>query len=96
MEPITVRFYSLWQLYLDTQRVSLQADNAEDVVAQIEDRFGSQLREQLRTHGIQTDLPMRDLSLLLLNGCNIDKENLRQVKLKSGDILHILPLAMGG
>jgi len=96
MEAITVRFYSLWQLYLGTERISLTADNVEEVINQIEEKFGSQLREQLRAHGIRANLPIRDYSLLLLNGYNVDKQNLQQVKLKAGDILHIFPLAMGG
>ena len=96
MEAITVRFYSLWQLYLNIDRISLPADNVAEAMSQIEKRFGSQLREQLRARGIQAELPIRDYSLLLLNGYNVDKQNLQQVKLKAGDILHIFPLAMGG
>ncbi len=96
METITVRFYTLWKLYLGTDSLSLQAHDMEEVVAQIEERFGDQLREQLRAHGIQSDLPMLDYSLLLLNGRNVDKQNLGQIEVKAGDILHILPLAMGG
>jgi len=96
MEIIAVRFYTLWQLYLGTDRLSLQADNVEEVIAQIEERFGSQLREQLRAHGVQADLSIQDYSLLLLNGYSVDKQNLRQIKLRTGDILHIFPLAMGG
>lgn len=96
MEAITARFYSLWQLYLGTDHLCLQGDNVEQVMAQIEERFGSRLREQLQAHGIKADLPLQDYSLILLNGYNVDKENLRQVKLKPGDTLHIFPLAMGG
>ena len=96
MELITVRFYTLWQLYLGTDRLSLEADNAEEVMAQIEERFGAQFREQLQAHGIQANLKLQDYSLLLLNGYNVDKQNLQQVKVRAGDTLHIFPLAMGG
>jgi len=96
MSPITVRFYSLWQIYLGTDHISLPADNVAEAMSQIEERFGSRLREQLQSRGIQANLPIQDYSLLLLNGYNVDKQNLQQVKLKEGDILHIFPLAMGG
>ena len=96
MEEITIRFHTLWQLYLGIDRISLQADNMEEAMAEIEDRFGTQLREQLQAHGIQADLQMRDYSLILLNGYNVNKQDMQQFKLKAGDIVHIFPLAMGG
>ena len=94
MASITVRFYSLWRLYLDIDRLSLQADNLEEALAQVEERFGCRLREQLQARGIQVDGKVQDYSLVLLNGINLRK--LEQTKLREGDILAIFPPAAGG
>ena len=97
MASITVRFYGLWSRYLEIDRLSLEADNVEEALTQMEERFGSRLRrqlEQFRVRGIQVDGKMQDYSLVLLNGINV--RNLKLTELKEGDILHILPPAAGG
>lgn len=94
MASVTVRFYSLWRLYLGIDRLSLEVDNLEEALAQIEVRFGSRLREQLQVRGIQVDGKMQDYSLVLLNGTSL--RNLEQTELREGDILHIFPPAAGG
>jgi len=94
MASITIRFYSLWRLYLGKDCVSLDADNVEEALAQLEERFGSQLREQLQARGIKVDGKMQDYSLVLLNGINL--RNVKESKLREGDILHVLPPGAGG
>ena len=94
MASITVRFYSLWHLYLGIDTVSLEANNVKEAMAQIEERFSSQLKKQLKMRGVEVGETMQDYSVILLNGCTI--RNLEQTKLGEGDILHILPPAMGG
>ena len=94
MASITVRFYSLWRLYLGIGNVSLEADNIDEALEQMEERFGSQLREKVQAHGIQLDEKMRDYSQVLLNGINL--RNLEQTELKDGDVLHIFPPGAGG
>jgi len=89
-----VRFYSLWRSYLGTDSTTLQADHIQDALAQIETKFGSQLREKLETAGVHLDGKIQDYSLILLNGVTL--RNLRGTELKEGDVLHIFPPAIGG
>jgi len=94
MASITVRFYSLWRLYLGADSVSLQADDLEEALAQVEEEFGSRLRERLEAHGIQMDGRIQDNSTVLLNGVIL--RNVTQRRLRDGDILHIFPPGAGG
>jgi MoaD family protein len=94
MTSIAVKFYSLWRQYLGVDNIKLQADNLEDALAKVEDRFGSRLREQLQVEGVQADGRIQDYSLILLNGTSL--RNLKQTSLKEGDILQIFPPAAGG
>ncbi len=94
MASITVRFYSIYRLYLGIDCISLQADDLGDALAQMEERFGSRLREQLQMRGIGLDQKMQDFSLILLNGINI--RNLVETKLREGSVLHIFPPSAGG
>lgn len=94
MALVTVRFCSLWRLYLGVDRISLEADDLEEALAQTEERFGCRLREKLQAHGIQLGGKMQDYSLVLLNGISV--RNLEQTKLREGDTLHIFPPAAGG
>jgi molybdopterin converting factor small subunit len=94
MALITVRFYSLWRSYLDTDRTTLQADDIEDALAQLETEFGPRLREKLETAGVHLDGKIQDYSLILLNG--IALRNIKSTTLKEGDVLHIFPPAIGG
>lgn len=93
MAVITVRFYTIWRQKLGVDRVSLQADNVGEAIAQIEDRFGPRLREQLRGR-LPVDAKIEDHSLILLNGHSVRGQH--QTQLRTGDILHIFPHAAGG
>lgn len=94
MALITVRFYSLWRSYLGTDTTSLQADDIQDALTQIEEEFGGRLRERLGTAGVHLDGKIQDYSLILLNGITL--RNLKSTALKEGDVLHIFPPAIGG
>jgi MoaD family protein len=94
MAVITVRFYSLWRSYLGTDSSTLQADNIEDALVQLETEFGPRLREKLETAGVHLDGKIQDYSLILLNG--IALRNIKSTALKEGDVLHIFPPAIGG
>jgi len=94
MASITVQFHSLYRLYLCIDRLSLQADDLDEALGQMEEKFGSRLREQFEKRGIELDQKMQDFSLILLNGINI--RNLRETKLREGDTLHIFPPSAGG
>jgi MoaD family protein len=94
MASVTVRFYSLWRSYLGTDSTTLQADNIQDALAQLEAKFGPRLREKLETAGVHLDRKIQDYSLVLLNG--IALRNIKSTALKEGDVLHIFPPAIGG
>lgn len=91
---ITVRFYSLWRSYLGTDSTTLQADNIQDALAQLEIKFGPRLREKLETAGVHLNGKIQDYSLVLLNGIAV--RNIKTTALKEGDVLHIFPPAIGG
>jgi len=94
MALITVRFYSLWRSYLGTDNTTLQADDIQGALAQLETKFGPRLREKLETAGVHLDGKIQDYSLVLLNG--IALRNIKSAALKKGDVLHIFPPAIGG
>jgi len=94
MALITVRFYSLWRSYLGIDSATLQADDIQYALTQLEDRFGYRLREKLETAGIHLNGEIQNYSLILLNG--IALRNLKSTALKEGDVLHIFPPGIGG
>ena len=94
MPLVTVRFYSLWRSYIGTASTTLQADHLQEALTQLEEEFGSLLRERLSTAGISLNGKIQDYSLILLNG--IALRNLKNNNLKEGDVLHIFPPAIGG
>jgi len=94
MALITVRFYSLWRSYLGTDSTTLQADDIQNALGQVEEKFGPRLRENLEIAGVHLDGKIQDYSLILLNGVTL--RNLKSTALKEGDVLHIFPPAIGG
>ena len=44
MAVVTARFYSLWRSHLGTDSATLQADDIDDALTQLEERFGPPLR----------------------------------------------------
>jgi molybdopterin converting factor small subunit len=94
MALVTVRFYSLWRSYLGTDSSTLQADDIQDALAELETKFGPRLREKLETAGVHLDGKIQDYSLILLNG--IALRNIKSTALKEGDVLHIFPPSIGG
>ena len=94
MALITVRFYSLWRAYLGTDSTTLQADDIQNALGQVEEKFGPRLRENLEIAGVHLDGKIQDYSLILLNGVTL--RNLKSTALKEGDVLHIFPPAIGG
>jgi molybdopterin converting factor small subunit len=73
---------------------TLQADDIQDALAQLETKFGPRLRAKLETAGVHLDGKIQNYSLILLNG--IALRNVKTTALKEGDVLHIFPPAIGG
>ena len=89
-----MRFYSLWRSYLGIDSSTLQADDIQDALNQLETRFGPRLRERLETAGVHLDGKIQNYSLILFNGISL--RNIKSTALKEGDVLHIFPPAIGG
>jgi molybdopterin converting factor small subunit len=96
MAEITVRLYSLFRQLAEADCFSFEADDLEEVIRDLEQKFGSRLREQLEALSFGKGMRLRDCCILLLNGRSVNKEELDRVKLCKGDTLHIFPLAAGG
>jgi molybdopterin converting factor small subunit len=89
MALITIRFYTLLQRSLGADSLQRDAENLEEVIEYLEQRFGSSLNKKLNLSG-----GMQRNCLFLLNGINI--RNLKHTRLSEGDILHVfLPVAGG-
>ena len=89
MALITIRFYTLLQRSLGTDSLQQDAENREEVIEYLEQRFGSALNQKLNLSG-----GMQGNCRFLLNGINI--RNLKHNRLGEGDILHVfLPVAGG-
>lgn len=96
MARITVRLYSLFCQLTGTDSVDLEADDLGEAVNQLELRFRPQFQERLKTFGIGQNARLQEYCIFLLNGRSVNKEELDRVELKTGDILHVFPLAAGG
>lgn len=93
MANITVKFYSLWSLYLEKNSIALEADTLDDVMEKLDTLFAEQLREKLR----KNNLPFtnfKDSSTVLVNGVSL--RNFKNKRLKDGDLLQIFPPVAGG
>jgi hypothetical protein len=66
MASIAIKFYSLWHLYLGLDNVTIQTDKSSEALAQVKERFGPHLQEQLRAHGVQVDGKIQDYSIIYL------------------------------
>ena len=72
----------------------MEVESLDDALNQIDQKYGSTLREKLQAHGAKVDGRIQDFSLVLLN--NISLRNLKENTLKEGDALRIFPPVMGG
>jgi len=94
MSLITVQFYTLWRQYLGVEKVSMEAENLEDALNQIDQKYGVTLKEKLQARGVKVDGKIQDFSMVLVN--NISLRNLKENTLKEGDALRFFPPVMGG
>jgi molybdopterin converting factor small subunit len=93
MAKITVKFYSLWNLYLNKNTVDLEADTFDEAMAQLDSLYGNKLREKLRINNLPFT-NFKESSTVLVNGVSI--RNIKNQVLKDGDILHVFPPIAGG
>jgi len=94
MTDITVRFYTLWRQYLGIDKVEIRAEDIEGALAQVDEKYGTILREELQAHGVKVHGKIQDFSLVLLH--NKSLRSLEETALQDGDVLHIFPPVLGG
>ncbi len=94
MAKVTVKFYSLWQVYAGSASITLEANSLSEALEQVEQKFGARIRDGLKSKGVELSGKIEELSLVLLNSTNI--KQLKDTVLKDGDVLHIMPPLAGG
>jgi molybdopterin converting factor small subunit len=94
MPSILVQFHGLWGLYLGTEPISLDSFALEDALEQTEARFGPLLRQRLKEHGARMDGGIARHSYITLNSTGLAQ--LKDGKIREGDVLHIFPAVTGG
>ena len=93
MAKITVKFYSLWALYLNRNSISLEANTFDAAMGKLEALFGEQLRKKLNQKNVQF-VNLKDSSTILVNGVSL--RNVKNMQLKDGDLVQIFPPIAGG
>lgn len=93
MAKITVKFYSLWNLYLNTNSVTLEINNIDEAMEKLEVLYGEELRKKSHNNKLQYK-NIKDSSTILINGVSI-RNNLNK-PLTDGDLIQIFPPIAGG
>ena len=88
MAKITVKFYSLWALYLNKNSISLEACNLDDVIEELDILFGKQIRKKINKNNIKFD-NFKNSSTILVNGVSL--RNIKDTQLKDGDLIQMFP-----
>ncbi|HAZ31318.1 MAG TPA: hypothetical protein DCY61_01250 [Dehalococcoidia bacterium] len=89
MALVTVRFYALLRLRLSADSLHVEATDVKEVIEHLEQKFGHRFRQEF---GV--DERISEHCLFLLNGLNL--RNLKQTRLKEGDVLHVFLPTAGG
>ena len=94
MAAITVKLYGLWQLHLGMNSLEMEANDVNEAFAGLDEKFSALLRDSLTLRGLKMQGNLKDNSVILLNGIGL--RNLKDTKLKEGDVLSIFPPIGGG
>ncbi len=94
MASITVKFFGLWQLVLGINSINIEAENADEALLKLDNEFSAQFKQAVIKRGLKIQGPLKDNSVVLLNGVSLS--NLKNAKMKNGDILYIFPPIAGG
>jgi len=81
VSQITVKVPVNLKRKIGKDNVSIDAENVKDALEKLESKFSEKFSE--------------GFYIFFLNGCILDKKKLNQIKLSSGDTLHIF-LPVGG
>ncbi len=94
MTTITVRLYGLWQSCLGISSLNIEAEDVDEALVKLDNMFDSQLQSKLKKEGLKKAGKLKDNSVVLLNGISL--RNLKEMRLKKGDILYVFPPIGGG
>ena len=89
-----MQFHGLWGLYLGAEKKPLDGGSLDAALALMEDEFGPLLRQKLQDHGAKLDGDIRKYSFIVLNHTGL--QQLKDNRLKDGDVLHVFPAVTGG
>ena len=94
MASIIVKFNGVWRLYLRTGRTSMEADDIDAALSQIEKKYSAQLENEFKQRGVKLQKSIIDYSYVVLNGKNT--KSLKERSLKDGDVLELFIAVPGG
>lgn len=94
MALITVEFHGIWRLFLGTAKCNLDADDIDEALEKIMEKYWPGVEKKLRERGTKLDGDFLKYSYVVLNKTNI--KQLQDRKLKAGDVLHLHLAVPGG
>lgn len=94
MAKVTVKFNSVWRLYLGIAGDTLESDNIDDALAQLEQKYGTIFTEKWQQLGFKMDGGMLKYSYSALN--RKDVKRLQDRSLKDGDVIDMFLAVPGG
>jgi molybdopterin converting factor small subunit len=94
MAIMKVQFHGLWGLYLGGDQFPLESRGVDEAIARVEEQFGPLLRQRLQERGVKLDGDIRKYSFITLNHTGL--QQLKDNRLKDGDVLHVFPAVTGG
>jgi molybdopterin converting factor small subunit len=94
MALLKVQFHGIWGLYLGFDQFPLESAGLDEALAGVEEKFGPLLRQRLQDRGVKLDGDIKKYSYIALNDTGL--QQLKDDRLKNGDVLHIFPAITGG
>jgi molybdopterin converting factor small subunit len=89
-----VQFHGIWGLYLGAEKKPLDGGSIDEALAQMEAKFGPLLRRKLQERGAKLEGGIQRYSCIALNHTGLLQ--LKDNRLKDGDVLHVFPAITGG
>ena len=94
MALLKVQFHGIWGLYLGFDQFPLESAGLDEALARVEEKFGPLLRQKLQDRGAKLDGGIEKYSYIALNYTGL--QQLKDNRLKDGDVLHVFPAITGG
>ena len=94
MPAVNINFIGPWRILLGTRTVCADIGSIDEARDYVETNYGQVLEQKRKSSGIGKRESIWEQSNVLLNGTNI--EMLKELSLKDGDKLDLLPKVTGG